>query len=177
MTTTAIHIALIGMAGVGKSVVARRLGAAMGRSVVDVDAAVVAGAGMSIQEIFERDGEPEFRRLEAEALGDALSSSEPLVIATGGGIVVAAENRDELRSRSRCVWLRAEPEVLARRLERSPARRPLLDGNLRSNMTRLLGERSHLYDEAADVIVDIEDHNADAVTALVVDALSIGSTE
>ena len=81
------HIALIGMAGAGKSAVARRLGASSGRRVVDIDAAIIERSGSSIPELFAAIGESGFRSLETAELEGCLASDEPLVIATGGGVV------------------------------------------------------------------------------------------
>ena len=82
-----LHLAFIGMAGVGKSAISRRIAQMLGVDVVDIDAAVVDAAGRPIAEIFATDGEARFRQMETDALRAALERPDPTVIATGGGIV------------------------------------------------------------------------------------------
>src|SRR5690242_2685082 len=97
-------IALIGMMGAGKSSVARVLGERLGVSVADLDGMIEAIEGTSIAELFERAGEPWFRRREGELLAEALRSGVR-VVACGGGIVLDPARRQLLRERCRVVWL------------------------------------------------------------------------
>ena len=145
------HIALIGMAGAGKSAVARRLGASSGRRVVDIDAAIIERSGSSIPELFAAIGESGFRSLETAELEGCLASDEPLVIATGGGVVERAENLGALAARAHVVWLDADLDTLALRLRASSTVRPLLEGDLDANLQRLATARLAKYRAAADL--------------------------
>jgi shikimate kinase len=134
-------ILLCGMMGSGKSSVGRALAERLGWRFVDADAEIEAGAGMSVAQIFEREGEAGFRARERELLR-ALPEAG-CVIALGGGAVEAAENRAILASKGRLVWLDARPETLAERIG-TTARRPLLaglDGRARVERLRELGAR------------------------------------
>ena len=125
------HLVLIGMMGVGKSSVGRRLALRLGRPFVDTDKLVEERAGKSVPEIFADDGEPAFRALESEAVGAALESRSWAVVAFGGGAVLDPANRDRVRQAALVVWLQAPPRELARRVSASQKRsggtaRPLL---------------------------------------------------
>jgi shikimate kinase len=135
--------------GAGKSVVARILGERLGVAVADLDAMLEAEAGCSVAELFERDGEPAFRRREVRLLDQALAAGADIV-ACGGGIVLSPTARDVLRSRCRAVWLEVSPEEAARRLREQLVTRPLLAGrDPRARLESLLVERAPFYAEVA----------------------------
>ena len=119
------NIALIGMMGSGKSSVGAALAERLGWRFVDTDAAIVATTGRAIFEIFATDGEDAFRELETSAVRDAVAG-EHAIIATGGGAILRARNREILWGRCWVVWLSATPEEHARRVLQSE-RRPVLD--------------------------------------------------
>ena len=127
MTPVAGHVALVGLSGTGKSTVAPLLAARRGLAVVDLDGAVVATDGRPVAEIFATDGEAVFRSLESSALAAALAGP-PAVVATGGGVVLDADNRTALTEYATVVWLQAAPAALVERLASSPEERPLLAG-------------------------------------------------
>ena len=146
--------------GSGKSEVGRGLALVLGRRFVDCDELVAGAAGRSIPEIFEAEGEAGFRRRESEILAEVLASAEPLVVATGGGVVTVAANRALLSGAVVC-WLRARPEVLAARLGDGSGR-PLLTGAegdeaLMAELRELTAERDLWYDEVADVVLDADE--------------------
>jgi shikimate kinase len=135
--------------GAGKSAVARVLGERLGAAVADLDAMLEAEEGCSIAALFERDGEPAFRRREARLLEQALAAGAD-VVACGGGIVLSPAARGVLRERCRTVWLEVTPEEAARRVRASLGSRPLLAGDSpRARLEVLLGERGRLYAEVA----------------------------
>jgi shikimate kinase len=139
---------------------------------------IEAVEGFSVAELFERAGEPWFRRREGELLAEALRSGVR-VVACGGGIVLDAARRDLLRERCRVVWLEVEPaEALARVREpgRDPARvRPLLAGDdPETRLGELLREREPLYAEAADVRVPTTGRTPSQVADAVLAALGGG---
>jgi len=132
-------------------VLARRLG----RPFVDLDKRIVADAGLSIPEIFARDGEDTFRSLETAALAAVFAGDEPVVLATGGGVVVTPENIDRLRSGSTVVWVRGTPETLAGRVGDGKGRPLLTAGEepIVERLRRLADERSAAYRAARELIL------------------------
>ncbi|MGQ0678458.1 MAG: shikimate kinase [Actinomycetota bacterium] len=158
-------IALIGPSGAGKSEIGRRLAQALGRPLVDTDLLVVRREGRSIAEIFEQDSEQGFRQKEAQAVAEA-AATPGAVIATGGGAVLDPANMEALRESGVVVYLRASPEVAARRVG-SGRGRPLLDGApVGERLLRQISERDDLYRSAADVTVDADRKPQDVVDAL-----------
>src|SRR5262245_5438653 len=168
-------IALIGLMGAGKSAVARVLGERLGVAVADLDGMIEAVEGCSVAELFERAGEPWFRRRESELLAEALRSGVR-VVACGGGIVLDAAHRQLLRERCRVVWLEVEPEAALARLAAHgapPGRtRPLLAGDdPEGRLRELARERAPLYEAAAHARVPTTGRTpqqvADAVLAAI----------
>ncbi len=152
---------LVGMMGSGKTTLGRALAEQLRRPFVDSDEQVAARTGRTVREIFEHEGEPAFRRLEAEALAEAVSSSQPSVIAAAGGVVLDAENRRRLREAGTVVWLRAPAGVLAERAAGAD-HRPLLGDDPGEAMARLAAEREPLYAEVADAALDVAGLDVDA---------------
>lgn len=148
------HVVLVGLMGVGKSTVGRRLAKDMVRPFADADEQVELRAGLAIPAIFRRDGEEGFRRLETDVLTDLVSRDAPLVIAAGGGAVSRAQNRAVLHPRGFVVWLRASAEFLVDRTDTT--HRPLLADDAEGTLRRLMVERAPLYEGVADAVVDVE---------------------
>ena len=149
---------------VGKTSVGRLLAARRGWDFFDSDRQIEAITGRTVDEIWRAYGEPEFRRLEAEVLADALASTTPRVIAAAGGTVLDEHNRRLMELHHPVVWLRCQPEVLATRLG-SATHRPLLDDDPAGVLERLDAIRRPLYEEVADVVVDVDDLTPDQVVA------------
>ncbi len=140
------NLILIGMPGAGKTTIGKKLAARMERKFIDADDAVRERAGMSIPEIFEKEGEAGFRKRETEVLS-ALGKESGLVIATGGGAVVREENYAHLHQNGVFVYLR-------RALENLPKKgRPL---SLSGNLPKMYAERAPLYARFADAEVENE---------------------
>lgn len=119
-------IALVGLMGVGKTSVGRRLAAVLGLPFRDADQEIEAAAGRTVAEIFAERGEVEFRAGERRVISRLLD--EPVhVLATGGGAFVQTETRALINTRALSIWLKADVEVLARRVGRKNTR-PLLVG-------------------------------------------------
>ena len=147
--------------GSGKSTIGKRLAAQLGRPFVDADEAVEAAAGRTIAELFA-DGEPAFRALEADTLAALLERPDPQVIAAGGGAVVTETTRARLRDPAiTVVWLDGSPAFLASRAKPKPHRPLLAHGDARETLTRLHQERAHLYEEVADLVIDVEPFHRD----------------
>lgn len=144
---TSQHIILVGMMGVGKSSLGRRLAKRLGTSFVDSDVETERAAGMGITALFEKYGEAELRALERRVL-QRLVAMPPQVIATGGDAFVDADTRSMLVASGTTIWLQAGLDTLVNRIRRLE-HRPLLQGaDLRSTLERLLKEREEQYAEA-----------------------------
>lgn len=140
-------IVLVGLMGVGKTTVGRRLAAHLGCSFVDSDDAIVEAARLSISEIFDAFGEGYFRDGERRVIARLLSEGAG-VIATGGGAFCQAETRELILSQALVVWLDCEVETLVERTGRRDTR-PLLRGaDRREVLARLAEERRPLYAQA-----------------------------
>lgn len=154
----------------GKTTVGRRLAECRGWEFFDSDRQVEAMTGRTVAEIWRSDGEPGFRRLEAQVLADALASTVPRVIAAAGGTVLDENNRRLMALHHPVVWLRARPETLAGRVG-SALHRPLLDEDPAGVLERLDAVRRPLYAEVADVVVDVDDLTSEQVVACIDAAL------
>src|SRR5258707_1647825 len=148
-------VVLVGMMGAGKSTIGRRLSARLRLSFLDADVEIEAAAGMSIPDIFETHGEPHFRDGEARVIARLLDSG-PAVVATGGGAFMREETRNRIREKAVSIWLKAEAEIIMRRVRRR-ADRPLLQTpDPAATVDRLLGEREPVY-QNADITIGSRD--------------------
>lgn len=148
-------VVLIGMMGAGKSTVGRRLAARLRLSFVDADTEIEAAAGMSIPDIFDVHGEPHFRDGEARVIARLLESGAR-VLATGGGAYMREETRHRIRDKAVSVWLKADADVILRRVKRR-ADRPLLQtADPAGTIERLIEARHPVY-EFADLTIASRD--------------------
>jgi shikimate kinase len=160
------------MMGAGKTSVGQLLARRLGRPFLDVDAWIEDEEGVSIASIFEIRGEAAFRNLEARVLESFLANTVASVLSVGGGAVVDARNRAALSSHGQVVWLRATDATLADRVGDGVGR-PLLAGkDAATELARIALDRSPMYTEVADVIVDVDDLTPNDVVDRVVDALA-----
>lgn len=141
-------IFLIGMMGSGKSTIGRALARQFERPFHDLDREIEERSGVPVSTIFELEGETGFRKREAQVL-DELSQQEAVVIATGGGAVLAAENRDRLRRRGLVIYLQSTLDELARRTANDRSRPLLLGVDRRDRLEKLMRERQALYEVTA----------------------------
>lgn len=150
------NIYLVGLMGAGKTTVGRLLAKRLHRQFLDCDHEIEARTGVRIPVIFEIEGEAGFRKRESQALTE-LATEKNLVLATGGGAVLAEANRRCLRSTGVVVYLCAPPEVLYQRTRRD-RNRPLLqvDDPL-AKLRELYAVRDPLYREVADIIIESQD--------------------
>jgi shikimate kinase len=140
-------IVLVGMMGAGKSTVGRRLAARLGLNFVDADTEIEVAAGMSIPDIFATHGEQSFRDGEVRVIARLLEGA-PCVVATGGGAWMRPDTRERIRAKGVSVWLKAEPDVLLRRVKRRSDRPLLQNADPAATIEKLVGERYPLYAEA-----------------------------
>jgi shikimate kinase len=154
MTTTSWPIILIGAPGAGKTTVGAALAAGLGVGFTDTDAVVESAAGKPVADIFISDGEPEFRRLEREAVATALAG-ENGVVGLGGGAVMDDQTRERLTGR-RVVYLETGFPELAKRVGLDRARPLLIGANPRAQLKTLLDQRLPVYGSLAWLTVSTD---------------------
>jgi shikimate kinase len=140
-------VVLIGMMGAGKSTIGRRMAARLRLPFLDADTEIETAAGMSIPDIFETHGEPHFRDGEARVIARLLDGG-PAVIATGGGAFMREETRGRVRDKAVSIWLKADAEVIMKRVRRRTDRPLLQNADPEATVNRLLGEREPVYGTA-----------------------------
>jgi shikimate kinase len=160
-------LTLIGYRATGKTSLARSLAVALGWDAMDADDEIERRAGKSIKRIFEEDGEPAFRDLEAEVVAD-LCQKEKLVLAPGGGAPMRETSRKVMQQAGTVVWLRATPETILARMTgdaTTAERRPdLTDRGGLQEIVDMLELRDPIYRETADFEVDTEQKTLAQIT-------------
>jgi shikimate kinase len=164
------RILLVGMMGAGKTTTGRLLADRLGWGYRDSDADVESATGLTVPELFARDGEPAFRSAEATVLDAACADSSPSVVSVAGGAVLSADNRRLVAGSGIVVWLRARPETLAARVG-DGAGRPLLGDDPLTALTHLNSVRAPFYAEVADVILDVDGLPPATVADRIIDAI------
>lgn len=162
-------IVLVGMMGAGKSSIGRRLAARLGIPFVDADAEIEEAADMTIAEIFEAHGEPYFRAGEARVIARLLDQG-PQVLATGGGAFMNEQTRANIHDKGISVWLKADLDVLTRRVRRRNDRPLLKTEDPVATLVKLLVEREPIYGEA-DFTVLSRDISHDVIVNEIVTAI------
>jgi shikimate kinase len=162
-------IALVGMMGVGKTTIGKRLAQRLSLPFVDADHEIVAAAAMTVAEIFERYGEAHFRDGERRVIARLLDGQQK-VISTGGGAFINDETRAIMLDRARVVWLDADLETLVDRTSRKSDRPLLLNGNPTEILQSLMIERGPIYRQA-HVRVHSRSEPHDAMVESVIEAL------
>jgi shikimate kinase len=164
-------VVLVGMMGVGKSSIGRRLATRLGIPFVDADGEIEKAAGMSISDIFARHGETAFRNGEARVIARLLETG-PQVLATGGGAFMNEGTRAAVTAKGVSVWLAAEFEVLMRRIVKRKNERPMLQTDDPARTLRqLLALREPVY-ALADLTVRSREEPHEAIVGEIVAALA-----
>ena len=163
-------IVLVGLMGAGKSAVGRKVAAMLELPFADADAEIETASKMTIPELFEQYGEPEFRSLEKRVVSRLLKTG-PQVLATGGGAFVNDSTRQAIKRRGISVWLSAGIDLLMERVSRRQNRPLLRDPDPRGVMQRLMTDRYPVYAQA-DVEVESQDISKEDMAANVVAALA-----
>jgi shikimate kinase len=148
MTPVAV---LVGAPGAGKSTAGKRLATALGVAFADSDHLIEDEAGISVSDIFVTQGEPAFRALEESVIQKALVEHDG-VLALGGGAIMNANTRDRLKGVP-VIWLEVDLGQAAKRVGMNQAR-PLLLGDVRANMNRLMKERTPIYQEVSTIVIN-----------------------
>lgn len=169
------NIFLVGLMGAGKTTVGRLLAKHYGRAFHDSDHEIEARTGVKIPHIFEVEGEAGFRKREEGVIAE-LCGMDNIVLATGGGAVLSALNRDALRRNGIVIYLRGSPEHLYERT-RHDRNRPLLQTeNPLAKLRELYKLRDPLYREVADIVVDTGRQSVSGMTRLLRDRIDLQLT-
>jgi shikimate kinase len=163
-------IVLVGLMGVGKSSVGRRVAGRLGLPFYDADNEIEAAAGCSITDLFARYGEPAFRAGERRVMQRLLAGPRA-VIATGGGAFIDPETRALIASQAISVWLRADLDLLTKRVTGRDHRPLLKGGDPRAILSGLMEKRNPIYAEA-DLAVDSLDQPTDITVMAVLRSLT-----
>lgn len=165
------NIILIGFMGCGKSTVGIRLSYKLRRIVEDTDKLIEKKAGKSISDIFKEEGEPCFREMETECLKELLNYKDEKILATGGGLPMRRENHALLKQLGCVLYLRISPECVYERLKNDTSRPLLQCEDPLERIRSLLVERVPIYEEAADLIVDVDGKDMEQIITEIVQKL------
>ena len=155
-----MNIYLIGMMGSGKSTVGKTLSEKMHKPFIDLDSEIEKGTGKNISEIFDIDGEEQFRKMETKQLKQYSES----IVACGGGIVLKDENREFINDNGFTILLTASMEELSHRLSDSGNRPLLADDNTEEALTKLWLERQLNYLNTADFTIETDGKNPEILS-------------
>lgn len=171
-------VTLIGYRGCGKSSIAPLIANALHCDWVDSDREVERQAGLSIAEVFALHGEAHFRDLESDVLQNLVQSEKSVVIAAGGGAILREQNRVALKAAGPVVWLTADVDVLAARIQQdraTDANRPSLTGTgVVQEISQVLEVRMPLYQDSATITVSTDDRTVDEICEVVLSAIGNG---
>lgn len=158
------NIFLIGPMGAGKSTIGRTLAKELKLDFYDSDEVIEERAGADLSWIFDLEGEEGFRKREQKII-DELTQKSNIVLATGGGVVITAENRNALAARGTVIYLKASLQQQYERTKRDTTRRPALKSkNLEDRLETLQQERERFYEELADMSFETDKLTVKAVT-------------
>jgi shikimate kinase len=163
-------VVLVGMMGAGKSSIGRRLAARLGVAFVDADNEIEVAAGMTIPDIFSTYGEPNFRAGETRVIARLLDGG-PQVLATGGGAFMNPDTRGAIGAHGVSVWLKAEFDVLMRRIKRRQDRPLMKTEDPGERLRALMAERYPVYAEA-DITIQSREVPHEKIVDEIIDALA-----
>ncbi len=168
------NIYLVGLMGSGKTTVGKLLSKQLRRSFYDTDHEIVRRTGVTIPMIFEVEGEDGFRKRE-ELVIEELTKLDGVILATGGGAIISAKNREQLKQHGTVVYLRGTVDELWQRT-RHDRNRPLLQtSDPKARLRELYAQRDPLYREIADVIIDTGRQNVNVLVHHLVQYLNAKS--
>lgn len=163
-------VVLVGMMGVGKTTVGRRLAPRLGLPFFDADQEIEKAAGMSVSDLFAAHGEQSFREGEARVI-KRLLEGPPHVLATGGGAVTNAETRALIADLAVSIWIKADVETILKRATRRNTRPLLQNDDPRETLMRLMREREPFY-AAADIHIESQPGPHANTVDMIIEALS-----
>jgi shikimate kinase len=152
------NIFLVGPMGAGKTTAGKELAKLLGMEFIDSDHEIERRTGASVPLIFEVEGEAGFRKREQGVI-DELTQRDNVVLATGGGVVLNPDNRKHLAARGYVVYLRASVEQLFQRTSKDQHRPLLKTADPKGKLAELMQQRSALYEEIADLVLDTDGHS------------------
>lgn len=154
--------------GTGKTTVGRQLSRKLKMEFYDSDRVIEERTGADIPLIFEKEGEDGFRKREAAVI-DELTQKQNIVLATGGGAILSAENRNNLVNRGTVFYLKSNLKTLVERTSKDK-NRPLLHANepVEAILTRLLEQRGPLYEETADYVIETANNSIHSVIQAII---------
>jgi shikimate kinase len=153
MATINDNIFFVGLMGAGKTTIGKLLAKKLKKTFYDTDHEIEKKLGVKVSVIFELEGEEGFRKRETQMI-DELSSKKDIILATGGGAVLSAENRALLKERGQVIYLNATPQNLAKRMAYDKDRPLLQQGNMLEILNQLYKDRHPLYLNVASFVVD-----------------------
>ena len=156
--------------GAGKTTIGSYLATKLEVPFIDSDREIEAQAGVSVSEIFARDGEAFFRKVESKTITEILARKTPCVLATGGGAFINDVTREAVLRDSISIWLKASLETLLERVDHNTARPLLNNVDKRQMLQKLIGERYPIY-EKADIIVDTDSNSRTILTGKILKEL------
>ena len=168
-------VVLIGLMGAGKTEVGSELAKMLGYEFIDTDTLIAARAGKSINEIFDREGEPTFRRMEREIIQE-LKGTKAAVISVGGGAPTDVANRKILTHLGHVVYLKASPRELYLRMKNDQTRPLLRTRDPQGRLKELLAEREFAYDQA-DIAINTDDLTVPEVVDKLIDEMAKRTVE
>ncbi len=158
------NIYLVGPMGSGKTAVGRRLAALLDKQFLDTDAEIEKRTGVDVRYIFEKEGEARFREREREIIAE-LTGLDGVVVATGGGAVLDAQNRERLATTGTVIYLETSVDALVQRTRSNKTRPLLMNADPRGVLERLMTARQPLYEEVADLKIETTGRTVRAVAA------------
>lgn len=163
-------VVFVGLMGAGKTAIGRKVAALLDLPFIDSDQEIEQVSRMTIPELFERYGEPEFRALEQRVIQRVLETG-PQVLSTGGGAFMNAQTRGLIAAQAVSIWLKADLDVLFARVAKKQNRPLLKTEDPKATLRRLMDERYPVYAEA-NVTVYTRDERKDVIVGEVLDALA-----
>lgn len=168
------NIVLIGFMGSGKTSVGIRLSYSLKRTLIDTDKWIEQRQRMTVSDIFARDGESAFRRLETECLKELIKTTDKQIISAGGGLPVKEENRPLLKQLGKVFYLQVSPETIYERLKTDTTRPLLQVADPLKQIKILLEERESIYKACADVTLEVSDSTFDEIIEQVKGFITVG---
>ena len=163
-------IVFVGLMGAGKTAIGRKVAVALGLPFTDSDQEIERVSRMTVPDLFERYGEPEFRALESRVILRVLENG-PQILSTGGGAFMNAQTRNAIEQQDVSVWLKADIDILMERVSKKQNRPLLKNADPRGVLERLMVERYPVY-ALADVTVPTRDERKEVITEEVIEALA-----